>query len=209
MREANSVVGHLQVLVEAQLTAGPDAAIAVLVAGEILDDGLHLSAVRVSGIDKRNIPADGEFAIGPRRAIAHETVKVRMGDVALELAELHATWPRSLADLRAFELTRRMLREGEPETCCVRTRGHVVAVRVVRVGDPERRHRVVRWDQDILGVLPGGLEVQAVRARSERGEVGRVAGLGRMTLGLDRQVADVLVAGLDAVFEKEAVTDGV
>ena len=30
-----------------------------------------------------------------------------------------------------------------------------------------------------------------------------------MALGLDRQVADVLVAGLDAVFEEEAVTDGV
>ena len=42
--------------------------------------------------------------------------------------------------------------------------------------------------------------------RSERSEVGRVAGLGRMALGLDRQVADKLVAGLDAVFEEEAVT---
>ncbi len=34
-------------------------------------------------------------------------------------------------------------------------------------------------------------------------------GLRRMALGLDRQVADELVAGLDAVFEEEAVTDGV
>src|SRR5580765_8514959 len=169
MRVANSVVGHLQVFVEVHLTAGPDAAIAVLVAGEILDDRLHLSAVRVSGIDKGNIPADRELAIGPGGAVAHETVKVRMGDVALELAELRATRPRGLADLRAFELARRMLREGEPETCRVGTRGHVVAVYVVRVGDPEARHRVVRRDQDILGVLAGGLEVQAVRVRSERG----------------------------------------
>src|SRR5215207_11023391 len=107
MREADSVVGHLQVLVEVQLTAGPDAAIAVLVGGEILDDGLHLSAVRVSGIGKGNIPADGELAIGPGGAVAHETVKVRMGDVALKLAELRATWPRGLADLRAFELADR------------------------------------------------------------------------------------------------------
>ena len=30
-----------------------------------------------------------------------------------------------------------------------------------------------------------------------------------MTLGLDRQVADKLVAVLDAVFDEEAVTDGV
>src|SRR5688500_19437117 len=93
MREANSVVGHLQVLVEVQLTAGPDAAIAVLVGGEILDYGLHLSAVRVSGIGKGNIPADGELAIGPGGAVTHEGVKVRMGDVALELTELGATRP--------------------------------------------------------------------------------------------------------------------
>src|SRR5512145_1089011 len=131
MREADSVVGHLQVLVEVHLTAGPDAAIAVLVAGEILDDGLHLSAVRVSGIDKGNIPADGETAIGPGGAVAHEAVEVRMGDIALELAELRATRPGGLADLRAFELARRMFREGEPEACRVGTCGHVVSVGVV------------------------------------------------------------------------------
>src|SRR5262245_65256067 len=175
MREANSVVGHLQILVEVQLTAGPDAAIAVLVAGEILDDGLHLSAVRVNGIDKGNIPADGEMAIGPGRAVTHETVKVRMGDVALELAELRATRPSGLADLRAFELTRRMLRESEPETCCVGTRGHVVAVGVFRIGDPERRRRVIRRDQDVLGVLAGRIEVRAIRARYEWGGVCRAA----------------------------------
>src|SRR6187200_3084392 len=137
MREADSVVGHLQVLVEVHLTAGPDAAIAVLVAGEILDYGLHLSAVRVSGIDKGNISADGEMAIGPGGAVAHETVKVRMGDVALELAELHAARPGCLAEIRVCKRARRMLREGEPETCRVGTRGHVAAVDVVRVGDPE------------------------------------------------------------------------
>src|SRR6202008_4755647 len=146
------------------------------------------STVRVSGIDQRNIPADGKTAIGPGGTVAHETVEVRVGDVALELAELRATWPRTLADLRAFELARGMLREGEPETCRVGTRGHVVAINVVRVGDPVARRRVVRRDQDFLGVLAGELEVQAVRVRSERGEVGRVARLGRMALGLDRQV---------------------
>src|SRR5436190_16237033 len=148
------------------------------------------------------------MAIGPGSAVAHETVEVRMGDVALELAELRATWPGCLADLRAFELTCWMLREGEPETCRVGPRGHVVAINVVRVGDPEARRRVVRRDQDILGVLAGQIEVRAGR-RSERREVGRVAGLGRMALGLNRQVVDVLVAGLDAVFEEEAVTNGV
>src|SRR5687767_5673561 len=117
MRVADSVVGHLQVLVEVHLTARPDAAIAVLVGGEILDDGLHLSAVRVSRIGKGNIPADGELAIGPGGAVTHERVEVRMGDVALELAEPGATRPGGPADLRAFELAHRMLREGEPETC--------------------------------------------------------------------------------------------
>src|SRR5690349_15762799 len=102
MREADAVVGHLQVLVEVHLTARPDAAVAVLVGGEILDDRLHLRAVRVSGIDKGDIPADGEVAIGPGGAVTHETVEVRMGDVALELAELRATRPGLRTDLRAF-----------------------------------------------------------------------------------------------------------
>src|SRR5918994_3059369 len=150
MREANSVVGHLQVLVEAHLTARPDAAIAFLVGGEILDYGLHLSAVRVSRIGKRNIPADGELAIGPGGAVTHESVNVRMGDVALELAELRAPRPGGPADLRAFELACRMLREGEPETCRVGTRGHVVAVGVFRIGDPERRYRDIRGDHELL-----------------------------------------------------------
>src|SRR5881396_2534186 len=116
MRVANRVVGQLQVLEQVHLTAGPDGAIPVLVAGEILDDRRHLRAVRVCGVGKGNMPADGEMAIGPGAAIEHETVNVRMGGVALELPHLHSTWPGGLADLRAFELARRMLRQGEPET---------------------------------------------------------------------------------------------
>ena len=85
MRIADGVVGHLQVLVHVHLTAAPHAAIAVLVAGEILDDRLHLRAVRVSGIGEGNMPADGEMAIGPGAAVEHETVEVGMGGVALEL----------------------------------------------------------------------------------------------------------------------------
>src|SRR5689334_7169739 len=119
MREADTVVGHLQVLVQMHFTPRPDAAIAVLVAGEILNDRLQLRAVRVSGIRLGNIPADGEMAIGSGGAITHETVKVRMGDVSLELPHLHPARPGLRTELRAFELTRRMLREGEPETCRV------------------------------------------------------------------------------------------
>ena len=206
MRVANGVVGQLQVLVCVHLTAGPEAAIAVLVGGEILEDRLHLRAVRVSGIDKGNVPAGGEMAIGPGAAVEQETVKVRMGGVALELPHPGSTRPGLRTDLRAFELTRRMLRQGEPETCRIGPRGHVVPVNIVRIGDPESRHRVVGREQDILGVLAGRLEVRAVR-RSERGEVCRVARRVRMALGQDRQVVDELVVVLHAVFEEEAVTN--
>src|SRR5262245_18908200 len=128
MRVADCVVGQLQALVGVHLTAGPEAAIAVLVAGEILEDRLHLRAVCVSGIDKRNMPAGGETAIGPGAAIEHETVKVRMGDVALELPHLGSAWPGLRTDLRVFELTNTVLWQGEPETCRVGSRGHVVPV---------------------------------------------------------------------------------
>src|SRR5215510_4208665 len=85
MREADGVVGHPHILVQMHLTAGPDAVIAVLVDGEILEDGLHQRAVRVRGIAVGLIPADVESAIGRDGAVPHKTVKVRMGDVALEL----------------------------------------------------------------------------------------------------------------------------
>src|SRR5665213_4441401 len=113
MRVADGVVGDLQVLEQVHLTAGPDAAIAVLVAGEILDDRRHCRAVRISGIRLGNIPADGEMAIGPGAAVRHETVKVRMGGVALELPYLRPAWPGCLADIRSCERARRMLRKGE------------------------------------------------------------------------------------------------
>src|SRR5271165_3414705 len=106
MRVANCVVGHLQVLEYVHLTAGPDAAIAVLVAGEILDDRLHLRALRISGIGKGNMPTDGEMAIGPGAAVEHERVEVGVADVALELPHPGSTRPGLRTDLRAFELTR-------------------------------------------------------------------------------------------------------
>ena len=49
------------------------------------------------------------MAIGLRAAVRHVTVKVRMGGVALELPHPGSTWPGPGTDLRAFELTRRML----------------------------------------------------------------------------------------------------
>ena len=103
--------------------------------------------------------------------------KLEWATLPLNSRNLRSTRPGGLADLRAFELTVRVLRQGQPETCRVGTRGHVVAVDVVRIGDPESRHRVVRRQQDVLGVLAGRLEVQAVRAslRTGRGWSGRRA----------------------------------
>ena len=146
------------------------------------------------------------MAIRPGAAVEQETVKVRMGGVALELPHPGSTWEGLRTDLRVFELTNTVRRQGEPETCRVGPRGHVIAVNIVRIGDPESRRRVVGREQDILGVLAGRLEVRAVR-RSKRGEVCRVARRVRMTLGQNPQVVDELVAVLHAVFEEEAVTN--
>src|SRR5678815_1017752 len=143
MREADAVVSHLQILVQVHLTAGPDAAIAVLVAGEILEDRLYLRAVRVRGIGLGSKPADVEMVIGGDAAVPHETVKGRMGGVALELLHLGSTWKGLRTDLRACELTNTVRRQGVPETCRVRPGGHIVPVNIVRIGDPETRHRVV------------------------------------------------------------------
>src|SRR5579871_7042439 len=126
------------------------------------------------------MPADGEMAIGPGPAVHHETVKVRMGGVALELPHPRSTRPGLGTELRALELTGRMLRQSIPKTGRIGTRGHVVAVNIVRIGDPESRGRIVGRDQDILGVLTGRIEVLAA-LHSERAEVRRDARRVRMT----------------------------
>src|SRR5580693_257910 len=99
MRVANCVVGQLQVLEGVHLTAGPHAAIAVLVAGEILDDRLHGRALRVSGIGEGDMAAGPEMAIRLRAAVGHVAVKVRMGGVALELPQPDSTWPGIRTDV--------------------------------------------------------------------------------------------------------------
>src|SRR5262245_19145593 len=95
------------------LTAAPDAAIAVLVGGEILEDRFQRLAVRVSWIFKAGMRAAGhtERVIGRNVSVEHERVVVGVGNVALELAEWRSTRPSRLADLRAFELTNRVLRQ--------------------------------------------------------------------------------------------------
>src|SRR5262245_54144063 len=113
MRVANGVVGQLKALKGVHRTARQHAAIRVRAAREILEDRLHLRAVRVSGIGQRNMPAGGEMTIGPGAAVGHETVKVRMGGVALELPHLGSTWPGLRTNLRVLELTNTVLRQRE------------------------------------------------------------------------------------------------
>ena len=146
------------------------------------------------------------MAVGLRAAVGHEPVKVGVGNIALELPQPGPARPGVLADLRAFELARRMHRQGVPEARRFGPRGHIVPVGVVRIGDPEGRCRVVGRDQDILGVLAGQIEVLAA-LHSERAEVRRDAGFAvGMAFGQHAQVVNELVAVLDGVFEEEAVT---
>ena len=113
MRIADGVVGQLHVPEYVHLTAAPDGAIAVLVGGEILEDRFQRLAVRVSGIFKAGMRAAGntESVIGRNVPVEHERVVVGVGDVALELAEWRSTRPGLRTDLRAFELTVRVLRQ--------------------------------------------------------------------------------------------------
>src|SRR5690606_20382735 len=116
------------------------------------------------------------------------------------------------ADLRALELPVRVLRQRQPEAVGIGAGSHVVAVGVVGIGDPVAGHGVVRGQQHILGSLAGGPHHVAgiiVFHLAGSGEVGRHAGLGGVALGLDGQVAHVLVAVLDAILEEEAVAHGV
>src|SRR6188508_3320123 len=103
MRKTYGIVRRLQVPEDVPFASAPDAAIAVLVAGEILEERVHALAVPVE----------------------HEPVEVRMGNVVPELADLGTTRPGALADFRVQELTVRVLRQREPEAILVGARGHI------------------------------------------------------------------------------------
>src|SRR5215471_16871650 len=95
MRIVHGVVGQLHVPEYVHLTAAPDAAIAVLVGGEILENRLHRFAVRVSGIffGHMRVAGNTESVIGRNVSVEHERVVVGVGDVALELAKWRSTRP--------------------------------------------------------------------------------------------------------------------
>src|SRR5262245_54414232 len=117
-----------------QLTAAPDAPIAVLVGDEILEDRCHRLAVRVGGVLEAGVraPSHTEGVVGGNVPVEHEAIVVRVGGVAFELLEWRSTRPGLRGDLCAFEFALRVLRQGHPETVRVRTCGYVVAETVVR-----------------------------------------------------------------------------
>ena len=212
---ADGVVGELGVAEDEQLAPGPDAAVAVLVAGQAVEVGFHHLAVGVGRIFQRREGAERqvEGVVFIDVAVEHEPVEVGMGHIAPEGAHRRSARPDGLADLRILERALRVFRQGQPEAVLVGTGRHIVDVAVVRVGDPEGGRRVVRGQQ-------GGLAGEADRPHRRPilgrigelavgGEVDRHAVQCRMTLGLDRQVPDEGVAVLDPVFEEEAVADGV
>ncbi len=99
------------------------------------------------------VTAKVEFTLCIGSAIEHQPFDVGVGDVAGKLPKLRSTRPGSLTDVRAFKLTRRMFWESHPEACCLRTCGHIPAVRIVGVRDPEGGRRVVGRNQLVGGIL--------------------------------------------------------
>ena len=191
----------------------PRCAIAVLVGGEILEDRFHRFAVRVGGILLGHMRVAGhtERVIGVDVPVEHEPVVVGVGDVALELAEWRATRP----GLRAISVPSNLpfgcsgndiQKPFESEPAATLSR-NVLSGLVIQNVDTV----LSEGSRTSLEAWPFALTAwrSSVFALSGCGEAGRDARLGRMTLGLDRQVADKLGCRLDAVFEEEAVPDGV
>src|SRR6188472_91381 len=102
MRIADGIVGELRVLEYVALAPAPDAAIAVLVGGEILEERIHALASVVSGIFLGHVRVAGQAkgVIHSDVPVEHEPVEVGMGSVVPEFAELGSTWPSGLADVR-------------------------------------------------------------------------------------------------------------
>src|SRR5688500_20279453 len=117
MRKTDGIVRRLQVPEDVPFPSAPDAAIAVLVGGEILEERVHALAVRVSRVFLGHVRGAGQpedvFHIDV--PVEHAPVEVRVGNVAPELAELGTPWPDALADLRVRELTDRAPRQCELE----------------------------------------------------------------------------------------------
>ena len=127
MRKTYGIVRRLQVPEDVPFASAPDAAIAVLVGGEILELRLQALAVRVSRVFLGHVRGAGqpEDVFHVDVPVEHEPVEVGMGNVVPEVAELGTTRPDALADFRVQELTDRVLRQREPEAILVGARGHI------------------------------------------------------------------------------------
>src|SRR5690606_35841333 len=90
VRETHGVVGELYVPEHVQATATPDAAIAVLVGGEILEHRYQRLAVGISGILQASMRTAGDTksVVHSDVAVEHEAIVARVRHVALELAEM-------------------------------------------------------------------------------------------------------------------------
>src|SRR5690606_28792065 len=98
-------------------------------------------AGRVGGIGQAYVAcsADIELAVGPGAAVEHKPIKVGVGDVAGELAQLRAARPGVLADFGALELPGGVLGQRDPKADLVGAGGDVADVAVVGIGGPEGR----------------------------------------------------------------------
>src|SRR5205814_8047997 len=95
-----------------------------------------------------------------------------------------------------------MFWKSQSEACCLRSCGHIPAVGIVGVRDPEGGRRVVGRKQLVGGILT----LSAASVGSDYC-VCRITGPGGMTLGQQPQVANVLVPVLNAIFEEVAVSN--
>src|SRR5690606_26581264 len=86
MREANSVVGKLQVAEQVHLAATPGTAVAVLVGSQVFEDRNQRFAVRIGGILQSGVRAAGHTkgVVRSDVAVEHKAVVGRVGNVAAE-----------------------------------------------------------------------------------------------------------------------------
>ena len=204
MGEADSVIGKLQIGVQVHLAAAPDGAIAVFVAGEIVEVCHQHLAVLIGRIDAADKvgAGDTEGVVGPGAAVEQQAIEIGVGNVAAELTQPGPSGPGIGTDFRAFERPYRMRRKGHPEASGIRTRSHIIPVDVIRIGDPECRSSVVRGKQDMLGLL-------AILILDRQKKACRLTRQCWMTLGLDSQVFDDLITRLYTVLHEKAVPHSV
>jgi hypothetical protein len=203
---ADSAVGNLQANEDMILATRPDSSAPALVDGKVLEHCFQPRAVGVGriGVGQIRVPAKVEFTLRIGSAIQHQPFDVRVGDVARKLPKLCSTGPGFRTELRAFKLTCWMFWESHPEACCLRTCGHITAVSVVGVRDPEGGRRVVGRNQLVGGILT--ILTLSAPIDSDYG-IGRITRSGGIALGQHPQVGKILVAVFHAIFEEEAVAD--